>query len=101
MRRYELIQKVHFELMLILQPKVAEKEEKHVLNLIKKHIDKSGKIIKEEKQGKKQFAYPIKKKKEGVYFLLTLEVDGKEIESLTKKLNLEQFVLRHLFIRKE
>ncbi|TSC53204.1 MAG: small subunit ribosomal protein S6 [Microgenomates group bacterium LiPW_16] len=91
-----------YELTLILNAGLDKSSQEKVLTKIKKIIDDSGgKMGKVEEWGKRQLSYPIKKQKEGVYLLLTLELEGKEAKKIEEKLKLEESVLRHLLIRKE
>lgn len=91
-----------YELTLILNAGLPKADQEKTLTKIKKIIDDSGgKVGKIEEWGKRQLSYPIKKQKEGVYLLLTLELEGKEAKKIEEKLKLEEAVLRHLLIRKE
>lgn len=95
-----------YELTLILK---AELPTDKVLAKIKKIIaDTGGKVGEVTEWGKREFSYPIKKpaspaggQKEGVYYLLNLELEGKEAKKIEEKLKLEEAVLRHLLVRKE
>lgn len=91
-----------YELTLILNAGLPKADQEKTLTKIKKIIDDSGgKVGKIDEWGKRQLSYPIKKQKEGVYLLLTLELEGKEAKKIEEKLKLEEAVLRHLLIRKE
>jgi small subunit ribosomal protein S6 len=90
-----------YELMLILKPQAAEEDEKKVTKRITEFLKDKGKIITSASLGKKQLAFPIKKENSGVYLLLNVELEGKEVVGLSDKLKLEQAILRHLFIKKE
>lgn len=89
-----------YELMLILKSSVDSKKQKEALTKIKKHFSSYGKIIKEKDWGKKMFTYPIKKEKEGNYFIFTLEMPGKEAKKLAERFKHNEVVLRHLLIRR-
>lgn len=90
-----------YELMLIVNPKELDVDEKKITEVIKKHLKEGVKILSVASLGKKQFAYPIKKEKEGVYWLFVLEIEGKEVSSVSNKLKLEASILRYLFVKKE
>lgn len=91
-----------YELTLIFPSSLDEAGQEKILTKIKKIItDAGGKIGKIDEWGKRQLTYPIKKQKEGVYFLLNLELEGKEAKQIEEKLKLEEVILRHLLIRKE
>jgi small subunit ribosomal protein S6 len=63
--------------------------------------DGKGKIVKQDDLGKKELAYPINKKKMGIYFFWEVKISAIAIRQLDKKLKFEEGVMRHLIIRKE
>jgi len=89
-----------YELMLVLKSSVTDEEEKKIFAQIGKALN-SHKLGKPEFIGKKNLAYPIKKEKEGKYWLLEIEGEGKEAHGFFEKLKLEETVLRYLVIRKD
>lgn len=84
--------------MLVLSPKAAEGDEKKIGELVKTQLTKGGKVVSTTHFGKKQLAYPIKKEKEGNFWLLTLADCAGDIKNLTGKLQQEQLVLRFLLV---
>ncbi|MBN1353861.1 MAG: 30S ribosomal protein S6 [Candidatus Omnitrophica bacterium] len=54
----------------------------------------SGKIDKEETWGKQKIAYPVKKKKDGIYYKLNFSIDASKIESLNKSYKLNQDIIK-------
>lgn len=84
-----------YELVFILK---EDKEE--ILTKIKNLIfNFKGNILEEEKWGKKELAYRIKKQDSGYYFLWKITLPKKETLSLKKKLNLEENILRYLLLK--
>lgn len=91
-----------YELTLIFHPGLEKTDQEKLLDKVKKIVeDATGKVVKVDEWGKKLLSYPIAKQKEGVYILLTLELEGKEAQKLEEKLKIEEKVLRHLLVRKE
>lgn len=86
-----------YELTLIIKENKEEILEK-IKNLIK---DLKGKITSEEKWGKKDFFYPIKKLKNGYYFLWQIEMAKDKIQEFKKKLDLDETILRYLLLVKD
>jgi small subunit ribosomal protein S6 len=43
-------------------------------------------------------AYKINNSAKGFYALYTLELDGKEIKNITKEVNLNKNIWRHMFV---
>ena len=64
--------------------------------IIKKN---SGKVLKTEEWGLKNFSRNIKNNKKGFYFHIKFEGDGKTIEELEKKGNIDQMLIRFLTVR--
>lgn len=87
--------------MLILSPKAAEADEKKIGERVKTQLTKGGKVVSTTHFGRKQLAYPIKKQKEGNFWLLTLSDMEKDAAALNHKLQLTGDILRHLLIKKE
>tara|TARA_B110001454_G_C12377163_1_gene291019 strand:- start:167 stop:502 length:336 start_codon:yes stop_codon:yes gene_type:complete len=77
--------------------------EDQVKNLIEKYeniINKnSGKILKIEDWGLKNFSHIIKNNKKGFYFHIKFEGIGKTIEELEKAENIDQMLIRYLTVR--
>lgn len=84
-----------YELVFILK---EEKEE--ILENLKKLIESiKGKIVSQEKWGKKNFAYKIKKFTSGFYFLWQISTEPKNISPLKKKLDINDDILRYLLLK--
>lgn len=95
-----IISMYNYELILILD--ANEDGQEKILTKLKKLISNlGGKITEIKEWGKRELAYPIKKREEGIYFLIKLELSGREVKELDNKLKLEEGILRHLMVRKE
>jgi len=66
---------------------------------VKKEIEAlGGKILNISSIGQKNFVYPIKKEKSGVYTTVVFEMDPQKLMDLNKKLGLKDEIIRHLII---
>ena len=65
-------------------------------DLIKKN---SGKIVKTEEWGLRNFARNIKNNKKGYYFHIKFEGNGKTIEELQRSENIDQMLIRSLTVK--
>ncbi|MFQ6002256.1 MAG: 30S ribosomal protein S6, partial [Candidatus Zixiibacteriota bacterium] len=87
------------ETVFVLDPsideKTTQKEIKRVKDLITGH---KGQVLTIDKWGKKRFAYPIKKKNEGIYTLILFEGDGRIPKELDRVYKLNEFCLRYLTV---
>lgn len=91
-----------YELMLIINPSLADAERNETLGNLKGIFEKSGvKIEKEDIWWDKKMAYKINSSDRWFYVLYDLELDGKNIKSMTSSINLDKNVWRHMFVKKE
>ncbi len=79
----------------------AEEERfKKGLDLVKADLKKvNAEIQKEEDLGVRELAYQIKKEKRAHYFYFELKANPADIAGITKNLNLNVDLLKHLFVR--
>lgn len=91
-----------YELTLVIDPDLTSEKQKKLITKIKKIItDLKGKVGKTDEWGRKELAYPIKKKTLGYYFLLETKLSEKEPIEIEKKLRLEEGIIRHLLVKSE
>jgi small subunit ribosomal protein S6 len=89
-----------YDLTIILRPDLKDdgKDEsvKKYEKLVKTLGGVPGKVM---EMGKKQLAYKIKNKSEGVYVNLGVEMPSAGVVELEKKLAVDNDILRHLLVR--
>ncbi len=90
-----------YELMLIFRTDTSEEKRKKIVEEIKKVLPTLDKKFEVKDFGKRLLSYPIKKENEGNYYLLTLNMEGKEAANLNSKLKLNEDLLRYLLVRLE
>ena len=91
MKDYELSVLYHPDLETNLDPALAK---------IKKLIETSdGKIVKEENDGKKRLAYPIKGQSYAVYYYYDVQLPAEAPAKISDVLNITDEVLRFLLVR--
>lgn len=83
---------MNYELTFLLN---EEEELKKIREIIESF---SGKIINEEKWGKKTLAYPIKKNHSAYYYSWKIEINQNKIAELKKKLNFSEKLMRYLLL---
>lgn len=94
MRDYELVLVISGDEENQVQDKVLAKAKKDLEGL-------GGKIEKEEEWGKKELAYRIKGKPEGIYFFWQIVLPPQAAANFEQKLKLEEKILRHLLVKNE
>jgi len=86
-----------YELGLIVDPEVAPEEETTALDRLEAIIiENDGKMVEKDARGRRQLAYPIKKKNYGVYHFWTFELAGDVLEKLNFELRTSDVVMRSL-----
>ncbi len=91
-----------YELMLIVNPSISEADRNTSLENVKAALTNSGaKIEKEDVWWDKKLAYKINSSDRGFYVLFTLEMNGKSITEITRLMNLDLNIWRHMFVRQD
>jgi small subunit ribosomal protein S6 len=89
-----------YEMLFLIRPNM-EKEElssqyKNIENIITKH---SGKVESIQELGKRTLAYEIKKHKDGIYYLMNVNISPESIKGLESELKLSEPILRMVFMK--
>lgn len=91
----------NYELVVILDPELKTEEQGRVLGKIEKAIsDAEGKISQKKDWGTKELAYPIAKRRTGIFCWFLFSLPAEKISALKQKLVLEEKILRYLLINK-
>ena len=91
-----------YELMLIVNPSISEADRNTSLENVKNALTNAwAKIEKEDVWWDKKLAYKINSSDRGFYVLFTLEMNGKSIVEITKLMNLDLNIWRHMFVRQD
>ena len=89
-----------YEHTLITKQDLQENQVKVLVDKYKEIIKKnSGKILKTEEWGLKNFSHKIKNNRKGFYFHIKLEGTGKTIQELEKAENIDQMLIRFLTVK--
>lgn len=84
-----------------MDPELNGEEQEKLLTKIKKFLsDGEGKILEAKEWGKKDLAYPIAKKRTGIYHWFLLALSSDKTPAFRGKLQLEGSILRFLLINK-
>ncbi|NQT84980.1 30S ribosomal protein S6 [bacterium] len=90
-----------YEAMYIVDPARSEEEVESLTEQLKSEIvEKGGEVVDLQHLGKKHLAYPIKKKRDGFYFLLYFRLAPGRISELRAGYRLNDSILRSLILRK-
>jgi small subunit ribosomal protein S6 len=91
-----------YETVFLISPNLEEEETVKIITQISDIISKKkGKLIQEDRWGKKKLAYPIKKFEEAFYVFFHYEGDSNIPFELEKRFKQTEAILRFLTVKKE
>ena len=91
-----------YETVFLISPNLEEEETTKIITQISGIISKQkGKLIQEDRWGKKKLAYPIKKFEEAFYVFFHYEGDSNIPFELEKRFKQTEAILRFLTVKKE
>lgn len=90
-----------YESIIIVNPKLNEKQQNEIENKYKKIINKNGNVISIENIGKKRLAYEVKNNKEGIYIEINFTSEASFIAELERQYKIDENVIKFIVIRKE
>jgi small subunit ribosomal protein S6 len=88
-----------YELGVIIDPEVAPEDETAFMERLEGIItDAGGEVAAKDPWGRRQLAYPIRKKNYGVYHFWRINVGGEAIEKLNFEMRTNDAVMRSLIL---
>jgi len=95
-----LAEKRTYEVIFIVNPDADDTEVMRLSEAMQKIITNQGaSVTKTEMMGRRQLAYEINHKRDGVYVLLEVEGTGAEIAELERRMRVNDQILRYMTIR--
>lgn len=92
----------HYEVMVILDPSLDERQVPQTLEPYLKVIRSAGGSVENvDVWGRRRLAYEIRKQAEGIYALVDLQSDPDTIKELDRQLSLQEVVLRTKVVRRD
>ena len=89
-----------YEVIFIVDPDTQEEEmTKLTTNLSGVVTDQGGTVTRNEVLGRRQLAYRIGRKNEGVYVLFEVEGTGGEIAELERRMRVNDAIMRYMTVR--
>jgi small subunit ribosomal protein S6 len=90
-----------YEIMLLLDPELADERQSEIVARARELVDKGGGTWQgHEPWGRRRLAYEIGKKPEAAYHLLYFDCDAATLEELTRVLKITDGVMRHMAVRR-
>jgi ribosomal protein S6 len=94
---------INYEMILVLNPEIEEKEQKEIIKDIHNFIKTSGKVTRKEVEGPKNLAYDIKGFKKGIFVYIDFELNTDTNEyakaELERKLRLTNKIIKFMVMR--
>jgi len=95
-----LAEKRTYEVVFIVNPDADDTEVMRLSEAMQKIVtNQGGSVTKTEMMGRRQLAYEINHKRDGVYVLLEVEGSGGEIAELERRMRVNDQILRYMTIR--
>jgi small subunit ribosomal protein S6 len=90
-----------YEILLLLDPDLAEEKQGEVVARVRTLIEQGGGTVeRHDAWGRRRLAYPIQKKEEGVYHLVSFTSEAETLDELSRVLKIDDDVLRHMATRR-
>jgi small subunit ribosomal protein S6 len=87
-----------YEVMFIIPQALEDDKKASTIKAVEGIIENGGKVTKTDVIGTKKLAYPIQKKSEGYYVLITFEAPKDLPKELDRRLKISDFVVRHIIM---
>ena len=95
-----MAEKRSYEIVFIIQPDAEDAEVMRLTEAAQKIItDQGGNIVKTEMMGKRQLAYEINHRRDGIYVLLEVAGSGREIAEFERRMRVNDRILRYMTVR--
>ena len=90
-----------YEILLLLDPDLPEEKQGEVVTRVRTLIEQGGGTVdRHDAWGRRKLAYPIQKKEEGVYHLVSFTSEAETLDELSRVLKIDDDVLRHMATRR-
>ena len=91
----------NYELMFIIDPTLEDETKEATVETVKGIIEADGTVGEVDVWGLRKLAYPIQKKNEGYYVVVTFQASPELPKELDRRLRISEVVMRHLIINKD
>ena len=92
---------IDYEILLMLDPDLAEEKQAEVVARVRELIEKGGGTFeRHDVWGKRKLAYEIDKKTDGSYHLLLFKAEPETLDEISRVLKIDDSVMRHLATRR-
>jgi small subunit ribosomal protein S6 len=92
---------IDYEILLLLDPELAEERQAEVIARVRDLIEKGGGTFeRHDVWGRRKLAYEIDHKSEGSYHLLSFSTSAETLDEIGRVLKIDDAVMRHMATRR-
>ncbi len=92
---------IDYEILLLLDPELAEEPQAEVVARVRELIEKGGgTFMRHDVWGKRKLAYEIDKKSDGNYHLVLFSAPPETLDEISRVLKIDDNVMRHMATRR-
>ena len=90
-----------YELLLLLDPELSDEKQTEIVGRVRTLVEQGGGTFeRHDPWGRRKLAYPIDKKEDGSYHLLTFSTDAETLDEIGRVLKIDDDVMRHMATRR-
>ena len=90
-----------YEILLLLDPELSDEKQTEIVARVSTLVEQGGGTFeRHDPWGRRKLAYPIDKKEEGVYHLLSFTSSPETLDELSRVLKIDDDVMRHMATRR-
>ncbi len=91
----------NYELMFIIEAALDDEKKQAAIEMVKEIISADGEVGKVDVWGNRKLAYPINKKNDGYYVVVTFTAGSELPKELDRRLKISDSIIRHIIINKD
>ena len=90
-----------YEILLLLDPELSDEKQTEIVGRVRTLVEQGGGTFeRHDPWGRRKLAYPIDKKEDGSYHLLTFSTTAETLDEIGRVLKIDDDVMRHMATRR-
>ena len=90
-----------YEILLLLDPELSDEKQTEIVGRVSTLVEQGGGTFeRHDPWGQRKLAYPIDKKEDGNYHLLTFSANAETLDEIGRVLKIDDDVMRHMATRR-
>ena len=90
-----------YEVLLLLDPELSDEKQTEIVGRVNTLVQQGGGTFeRHDPWGRRKLAYPIDKKEDGSYHLLTFSANAETLDEIGRVLKIDDDVMRHMATRR-